>query len=43
MKQIEVRDILKITKGKLIIGKEDIICNQFSKDTRTIEKEDILN
>ena len=41
MKDIKVSDILKITKGKLIIGNEDLICENFSKDTRTINKGDI--
>ena len=41
MKKIVVKDILEITKGQLIMGKENEICSQFSKDTRTIESEDI--
>ena len=41
MKEIVVSDILKVTKGQLIKGKENEICSQFSKDTRTIEKGDI--
>ena len=41
MKKIIIKDILEVTKGQLIKGKENEICNQFSKDTRTIEKGDI--
>ena len=41
MKAIRVKDIIEITKGKLIIGNEDLICENFSKDTRTINKGDI--
>lgn len=41
MKEILIKDILKITKGKLIIGKEDKICKNFSKDTRTIKNGDV--
>ena len=40
-KTISVRDILEITKGELIAGKEDSICENFSKDTRQIQKGDI--
>ena len=38
---MKVRDILQITKGKLIIGNENLECENFSKDTRTIQKGDI--
>ena len=38
---MKVKDILKITKGKLIIGNEDLECENFSKDTRTIQNGDI--
>lgn len=38
---MKVKDILKITKGELIIGNENLECENFSKDTRTIEKGDI--
>ena len=41
MKEIVVKDILQVTKGKLIQGEENEICSQFSKDTRNIEKDDI--
>jgi len=38
---MKVRDILNITKGQLIIGNENLECENFSKDTRTIQKGDI--
>lgn len=38
---MKIKDILKITKGQLIIGNENLECENFSKDTRTIEKGDI--
>ena len=38
---MKVKDILNITKGQLIIGNEEIECENFSKDTRTIQKGDI--
>ena len=38
---MKVKDILNITKGKLIIGNENLECENFSKDTRTIQKGDI--
>ena len=41
MKDIKVNDILKITNGELITGDKELICEKFSKDTRTIEKDDI--
>ncbi len=41
MKEIIVKDILKISQGELIIGNENLICENFSKDTRTIQKGDI--
>ena len=40
MKNIAVQDIIEITKGEIIIGKKDLICNKFSKDTRNIKKDD---
>lgn len=33
---LKVKDILKVTKGKLITGNEEFECNKFSKDTRKI-------
>ena len=41
MKDITVEEILKITGGELIIGNKEIVCKNFSKDTRTIQKGDI--
>lgn len=38
---MKVRDILQKTKGQLIMGNEDLECENFSKDTRTIQKGDI--
>lgn len=40
MKEIRVKDILSVTCGELIIGNEDLVCENFSKDTRTIQKGD---
>lgn len=41
MNDIKVKDIIKICNGKLIYGNEDIVCESFSKDTRTINKNDV--
>lgn len=41
MKNILVQNILDITDGELIIGKKDLICENFSKDTRVINEGDI--
>ena len=41
MKNLTVRDILKITDGQLINGNIENVCENFSKDTRTIKKGDI--
>lgn len=41
MKEINVKDILNITNAELIIGNEELICENFSKDTRTLQKGDI--
>lgn len=41
MQELKIKDILKICKGTLLCGKEDTICENFSKDTRTINKEDV--
>jgi len=38
---MKVKDILKITDGQLLTGNEDLECENFSKDTRTIQKGDI--
>jgi hypothetical protein len=31
-----VKDIIKICNGKLLCGDENIVCENFSKDTRTV-------
>ncbi len=41
MKNIKVEDILNITNGELIIGDKNLICENFSKDTRQINKNDV--
>lgn len=38
---LKVEDILNITKGKLIIGDTQQICENFKRDSREIEKDDI--
>lgn len=38
---MNVGDIIKVTGGKLILGDRKLICETFSKDTRTIKKGDI--
>ncbi len=38
---MKVKEILKITQGKLITGNPELECENFSKDTRTLEKGDI--
>lgn len=40
-KTITIKNILEITKGKLICGNEDTICENFSKDTRELKKGEI--
>ena len=40
MKSITIEDILQITNGTLINGDKDLICKNFSKDTRIIQKND---
>lgn len=37
---LKIKDILKCTNGVLIIGDEDVKCENYSKDTRTINKND---
>jgi len=37
---LKIKDIINCTKGKLIIGNEERECENFSKDTRIIEKGD---
>ena len=38
---MKISDILKVTNGKLITGNKEFECENFSKDTRTIQKGDI--
>ena len=38
---MKVKDILNITNGQLITGNQELECENFSKDTRTIQKGDI--
>ena len=40
MKNLTVEDILKVTKGELIKGNEKLECENFSRDTRNIQKGD---
>ena len=37
---LKIKDILKCTKGNLLIGNKEEECENFSKDTRTIKKGD---
>lgn len=41
-KYLTVRDIISCTKGKLIIGDDNIVCKNFQKDTRLIKKDDVF-
>ena len=38
---MKIKDILKVTNGKMLVGNEELTCENFSKDTRTIQKGDI--
>lgn len=40
MKKITVKDILRVTNGELVVGNEELVCENFSKDTRLIEEND---
>lgn len=40
--QITVKDIIDITKGKLIYGDENEICENFSRNTKEINQDDIF-
>lgn len=42
MKNIKVKDIVKICNGNLIYGNEEYVCEDFSKDTRTIKAGDVF-
>jgi len=41
MKDILVKDIIEITKGELILGREGEICNDYCNDSREIKEGDI--
>ena len=41
MKKIKVVDIIRECNGKLLCGDENIVCNSFSKDTRSINVGDV--
>ena len=38
---MKIKDILKVTNGKMLIGDENLVCDSFSKDTRTIQNGNI--
>lgn len=40
MKNLTIKQIVEVTKGELIQGELEAICQNFSKDTRTIQKGD---
>ena len=40
MKDLTIKNILNVTNGELITGKEDYVCKSYSKDTRTIKEGD---
>lgn len=40
MKNLTIKEIIEVTKGELIQGDINLICRNFSKDTRTIKKGD---
>ena len=41
MKNLLAKNILEVTGGELIIGEENLVCENFSKDTRAINEGDI--
>ena len=41
MKDIRVKDIIKITNGKLISGDDEYICKKYEKDSRIVTNGDI--
>ena len=41
MKNLTVEDIVRESKGRLILGNKKNVCRTFSKDTRQIKKGDI--
>ena len=38
---VKIKDIIKVCNGKLICGNEEDVCIDFSKDTRTIQENDV--
>ena len=40
MKNLTIKEIMEVTHAELIIGSLDLICKNFSKDTRNIQKGD---
>lgn len=40
MKNLTIKEIMEVTNAELIIGNLDLICKNFSKDTRNIQKGD---
>ena len=38
---MKIKEILNVTKGKMLVGNEELEVENFSKDTRTIQKGDI--
>lgn len=38
MQDLLIKTVLQITGGELITGRDDIVCDDFSKDTRTIKE-----
>ena len=40
MKDLSIKNIIKATKGKLLVGNEEYVCMSYSKDTRTIKEGD---
>ena len=35
---LKVKDIIKVTNGTLLQGNEEEVCENFSRDTRSLEK-----
>lgn len=42
MQDLLMKNVLQITGGELITGKDDIVCDDFSKDSRTINEGEIF-
>ena len=41
MKELLLKDILRVTNGKLLYGDENTICEDFCRDTREIKEGEI--